>query len=424
MTERVVIVGGGQAAVSAALRLRAGGFQGSIDILAEEKSLPYQRPPLSKKYLKGELEEDRLYLRPKQIYDEQKIAIHLGKQAVFIDRVAHKVMTGGNQKIPYDKLILATGSTPRRLPAAIGGDMENVYTFRSLADADVLREKVRAGQRLLVVGGGYIGLEMAAVAAALGLDVTLVEVQDRILNRVAAPETADWFRALHAKHGVDLRERVGLDRLVGQDNRAEMAVLTDGSAVGIDLVVAGIGVLANDQLARTAGLAVQNGIVTDACCRTFDPDIYAIGDCAVFPYRDEMTRLESVQNACDQGEFVADHILGIAPPAYIPEPWFWSDQFDVSLKIAGLNRGFDRVVTRQGEREGALSVWYYGGDTLLAVDALNDPKAYMQGKRWLSDGATPHPETLADPSTPLKSVPIQKDAPTLMPAQNKTEDIR
>ncbi len=251
----------------------------------------------------------------------------------------------------------------------IGGGLENVHTLRTLADADLLRDKVRPGQRLLVVGGGYIGLEMAAVAATLRLEVTLVEVQERILNRVAAPETADWMRALHLDHGVDLREGVGLRRLVSDGKQAVLAALSDDSAVGVDLVVVGIGVRANDGLARAAGLTVQNGIVTDQYCRTFDPDIYAIGDCAVFPYRGEPTRLESVQNACDAGDYVADHILGISTGPFVPEPWFWSDQFDISLRIAGLNRGYDRVLTRPGEREGGLSVWYFGKDRLLAVDS-------------------------------------------------------
>lgn len=415
MTKRIVIVGGGQAAVAAALRLRTKGFDGTIDILSEEPALPYQRPPLSKAYLKGEFAQDRMYLRPAELYRQQGIAMRLETQALMIDRINRKVATDRNTRLPYDKLILATGATPRTLPENIGGALENVHTLRTLADADLLRDKVRPGQRLLVVGGGYIGLEMAAVAAALGLEVTLVEVQERILNRVAAAETADWFRALHLKHGVDLREGVGLRQLVRDGNRAVLAALSDGSAVGVDLVVVGIGVRANDGLARAAGLTAQDGIVADQHCRTFDPDIYAIGDCAVFPYRGEPTRLESVQNACDAGEYVADHILGAATTPYLPDPWFWSDQYDVSLKIAGLNRSHDHVLTRPGERAGSLSVWYFGQDRLLAVDALNDPKSYMTGKRWLAAGLTPEPALLADPNIPLKAVPTLAAAPDLQP---------
>lgn len=413
MTERIVIVGGGQAAVSSAMRLRSGGYAGALDILSEEPVLPYQRPPLSKAYLKGEFAEDRMYLRPAALYREQNITFWLNTQALMIDRINRKVATDQNSKLPYDKLILATGASPRRLPDEIGGGLENVYTFRTLADADLLRDKVRAGQRLLVVGGGFIGLEMAAVAASLGLEVTLVEVQERILNRVAAPETADWFRTLHTRHGVDLREGVGLRQLVSDGKNAVLAALSDDSAVGVDLVIVGIGVTANDGLARAAGLTAHNGIVTDEYCRTFDPDIYAIGDCAVFPYRGEPTRLESVQNACDAGEYVADHILGSATGPYVPEPWFWSDQYDISLKIAGLNRGYDAVLTRPGEREGGLSIWYFVQDQLLAVDALNDPKSYMMGRRWLAQGLTPETAALVDPDTPLKSVPTQAASPEL-----------
>ncbi|WP_300587338.1 FAD-dependent oxidoreductase [Marivita sp.] len=420
MTERIVIVGGGQAAVSAALRLRNGGYAGALDILSEEPVLPYQRPPLSKAYLKGELAEDRIYLRPDVLYREQNIAMRLNTQALMIDRINRKVATDKNSKLPYDKLILATGAAPRRLPDEIGGRLENVYTFRTLADADLLRDKVRAGQRLLVVGGGYIGLEMAAVAASLGLEVTLVEVQERILNRVAAPETADWFRALHKGHGVDLREGVGLRQLISDGNSAVLAALSDDSAVGVDLVVVGIGVRANDGLARAAGLTADNGIVTDEYCRTFDPDIYAIGDCAVFPYCGQPTRLESVQNACDAGEYVADHILGNADGPYVPVPWFWSDQYDISMKIAGLNRGYDALLTRPGEREGGLSVWYFANDALLAVDAMNDPKSYMMGKRWLSEGLTPDAEALVDPNTPLKAVATKCVARDLKPGQPLT----
>jgi len=411
MTNRVVIVGGGQAAVSAALRLRAGGYDGKLDILGDEPSLPYQRPPLSKAYLKGEMAVDRLLLRPDAVYRDLGIALHRRTQALFIDRVNRRVGTDKNSNIPYDKLILATGATPRHLPEDAGGNLDNVFTFRALADADRLRDRMRPGQRLLVVGGGYIGLEMSAAAVELGLEVTLIEMQERILHRVAAPATANWFRDLHLRRGVDLREGVGLERLISDGREAVLAALSDGSAVGVDLVVAGIGVTANDSLARAAGLTVQNGILTDGCCRTFDPDIYAIGDCAVFPFRGEPTRLESVQNACDQGEYVADHILGVAPPTYVPEPWFWSDQYDVSLKIAGLNRGHDRVVIRAGERPGALSVWYFQGDRFLAVDAMEDPKAYMMGKRWLSAGLSPDPAELADAARPLKSIPAEAAAP-------------
>lgn len=400
----VVIIGGGQAASACALRLRANGFEGRVAIYGAELALPYQRPPLSKAYLKGTMEADRLLLRPAALYADLGIEIHTGVQALNLNTATRRVAMSDNANVPYGHLVLATGATPRALPVEQAGGLENVFTLRSLSDADALQPHIRPGQRLLVVGGGYIGLEMAAVASRAGMEVTLIEAQPRILQRVAATETADAIRALHLREGVDLREGVSLDRLLGVGRRAGLAALSDGSAVGVDLVVVGIGVTANDQLARNAGLSVQNGILTDSQCRTFAPGIYAAGDCAVFPFRGQPTRLESVQNACDQGEYVADHICGKATGPYNPQPWFWSDQFDSSLKIAGLNRGHDRVIRRVGEKQGAQSIWYYAGETFLAVDALDDPRAYMMGKRWLAEGVSPDPQALTDPSIPLKTL--------------------
>ena len=402
--EDVVIVGAGQAGAAVALRLRANGFEGRIDLIGREPSLPYQRPPLSKAYLKGEMTADRLLLRPGALYDDLRIAVRTEVQALSIDTARNRLALDDNSNLPYGKLVLATGARPRKLAAEVGGELANVRTLRDLADADGLRDFVRPGQRLLVIGGGYIGLEMAAVAAQAGMEVTLIEMQDRILQRVAAAETSDYFRALHLSHGIDLREGVSLVRLLGDGTTASLAALSDGSAVGVDLVVVGIGVQANDQLARNAGLSVNQGIQVDTACRTFSPDIYAAGDCAVFPFRGDTTRLESVQNACDQGEYIADHICGKTNGPYQPQPWFWSDQYDVGLKIAGLNRGYDRVIVRAGEKPGAQSVWYLQDDTLLAVDAINDPKSYMMGKRWLAADQTPDLVALADPSQALKTL--------------------
>lgn len=403
--ENVVIIGAGQAAVSTALRLRVNGFAGSIEIFGCEPELPYQRPPLSKAYLKGELGKDRLYLRPAEVFEELGITVRTGVQALSINTGQKRVAMDDNSNVAFDKLVLATGARARRLPAEAGGDLDNVKTLRTLADVDALREHVRPGQRLLIVGGGYIGLELAAVASQVGMEVTLIEMQDRILERVAAPQTSDYFRALHLSHGVDLREGVSLVKLLGDGKNARLAALSDDSAVGVDLVVVGIGVDANDQIARVAGLSVNRGIQVDGRCRTFHPDIYAVGDCATFPFRGQQTRLESVQNACDQGEYVADHICDKAEGPYTPEPWFWSDQYDVGLKIAGLNRGYDRVVERKGDKPGSLSVWYFRGGSLVAVDAMNDPKSYMMGKRWLAVGQTPDPSLLSDAVRPLKSIP-------------------
>ena len=255
-------------------------------------------------------------------------------------------------------------------------------------------------KRVLIVGGGYIGLEAAAICAKRGLDVTLVEMADRILQRVAAPETSDYFRALHAGHGVKILEATGLDRLNGADGKVTAATLSDGSELAVDFVVVGVGIAPATDLAEMAGLELENGIKVDAQGRTSDPSIWAAGDCASFPYQGRRIRLESVPNAIDQAEVVAQNMLG-AGKAYTAQPWFWSDQYDVKLQIAGLNLGFDTVVTRAGE--GATqSFWYYAGDQLLAVDAMNDPRAYMVAKRLIDGGKTADKSVVADASADLK----------------------
>ncbi|MEL6517244.1 MAG: FAD-dependent oxidoreductase, partial [Pseudomonadota bacterium] len=262
---------------------------------------------------------------------------------------------------------------------------------------------MRAGARALIVGGGYIGLEAAAVAAQRGLTVTLVEMADRILQRVAAPETSAYFRTLHSGHGVDLREGVGLARLTDTDGAVTGAELSDGSTLTCDIVIVGVGISPATSLAEAAGLTIDNGIAVDAHGRTSDPAIWAAGDCASFPWRGDRIRLESVQNAIDQAEAVADNILG-ANTAYDPHPWFWSDQYDIKLQIAGLNTGYDRIVARTGDRAGSLSHWYYSGAALLSVDAMNDPRAYMIGKRMIENGISPDPAAVADPAQNLKAL--------------------
>ena len=399
----VVAIGAGQAGAALAARLRSGGHAGPITLIGAEPLLPYQRPPLSKGYLLGEIDADRLTLRSADFYAEQDIALRLGTPATVIDPKARSV-TLGTETIHYDDLVLTTGSIPRRLPAAIGGDLAGVYTVRNLADVDAERAEFRPGRRLVIVGGGYIGLEAAAVAAKLGLDVTVLEMAPRILQRVAAPETSDYFRALHAAHGVTILESTGLDRLLGEAGHVTAARLTGGREIPADFVIAGVGILPATQLAEAAGLVIENGIRTDSHGRTSDPHIWAAGDCASFPWQGGRLRLESVQNAIDQAEMVADNILG-AGKDYVPMPWFWSDQYDCKLQIAGLNTGYDRIVTR-GPDGAAVSFWYFKGDRLLAVDAMNDPRAYMVGKRLLETGRSADPAALRDPATNLKSLLI------------------
>ncbi|MCC1491070.1 NAD(P)/FAD-dependent oxidoreductase [Cognatishimia sp. F0-27] len=399
----VIVVGGGQAAASCVARLRSRGFDGAVTLIGDEPVPPYQRPPLSKAYLMGEMSLDRLLLRPESFYEEAGIDLRTGLRVEAIDR-AERVIVAGAERLRYDHLVLTTGSTPRRLPAAIGGALENVFTVRGLADVDMMAPRMVEGRHVLVIGGGYIGLEAAAVAVKRGLRVTLVEAAPRILGRVACEQTAAYFRDLHRSHGVDLREGVGVDRLIGRDGDpsgpVDRAVLSDDSALHVDLVVVGVGIVPETGLAEAAGLVIDNGIAVDAQGRSSDPSIWAAGDCASFPGPSGRMRLESVGNAIDMGELVADNILG-AGRSYVAKPWFWSDQYDVKLQIAGLSAGFDRVVARQ---DGGTSFWYYAGPSLLALDAMNDPRAYMVGKRLIEAGKSPDPEAIADPETDLKAL--------------------
>lgn len=396
----VIVVGAGQAGSSCVAKLRSEGFEGQITLIGSEPALPYQRPPLSKKYLLGEMELERLFLRPESFYEQQGIAVRLNTTVTGIDAAA-KTISIGEETLSYDHLVLTTGSTPRRLPAAIGGELGNVFTMRDLADADAMAPAFEPGKHVLIVGGGYIGLEAAAVAASKGLKVTLVEMADRILQRVAAAETSDYFRALHRQHGVDIREGVGLKTLTGEGT-VSGAELSDGSHLDVDFVIVGVGILPGSALAEAAELSLENGIETDAYGRTSDPSIWAAGDCASFPYRGNRIRLESVPNAIDQAEIVAQNILGAEKP-YEAKPWFWSDQYDVKLQIAGLNAGYDTVITRDNG-EGSQSIWYYVDDTLLAVDAMNAPRDYMIGKRLIEAGKSPAADLIADPDTDMKAL--------------------
>ncbi|MAY87101.1 MAG: pyridine nucleotide-disulfide oxidoreductase [Pseudooceanicola sp.] len=397
----IVVVGAGQAGSSLVAKLRNSGFDGRVTLIGAEPVPPYQRPPLSKAYLLGDMEAERLFLRPESFYADNDIDLRMGASVTAIDRHG-KTLHIGDEVLSYDQLALTTGSEPRRLPCAIGGDLEGVFVVRTLADIDALAPRVTEGARALIVGGGYIGLEAAAVAAKRGVQVTLVEMADRILQRVAAPETSDYFRALHMKHGVTIREGVGLDRLVGDGDRVTGAVLADGSEIEVDFVIAGVGIAPSTTLAELAGVSLENGIRVDAYGRTSDPHIWAAGDCASFPYRDGRIRLESVPNAIDQAEVVARNMMG-EQIAYQAKPWFWSDQYDVKLQIAGLNTGYDHIVTRPGDGT-TVSFWYYAGETLLAVDAMNDPRAYMVGKRLIEAGKSPDPEAIANPETELKTL--------------------
>lgn len=404
MNGGVVIVGAGQAGVSAAFKLRALGYAGEIALLGAEPGLPYHRPPLSKKYLNNDADADRLHIKNAALYRSEGIELLSGCRVAAINRGEKNVLLADGRLLRYDHLILATGARARCLPSGQGGDAPNVHTFRTLADAERLRKDMRPGGRMLVVGGGYIGLETAAVARSLGMQVTLIERDNRILGRVASAETAEYFRALHLENGVRIDEGVELARLDEGPTGSKSARLTNGTAIEADVVLVGIGVVPETGLAEQANLRVDNGIVVDSAGRTSDPCIYAAGDCARFPYEGQQIRLESVQNAVDMAETVARSIVG-ETVEYRPVPWFWSDQYSTRLQIAGLNSGYTHVAVRRGA-DSALSIWYYNGPRFIAVDAINDAKAFMTARQWLSAGRSPAADEIVDPTVALRAVSL------------------
>jgi 3-phenylpropionate/trans-cinnamate dioxygenase ferredoxin reductase subunit len=379
----IVIVGGGQAAAALAAKARSLGYAGEVTILGEEPVPPYQRPPLSKGYLLGQMPLDRLTLRGPEWYQSNRVTLRTGVKVTGIDRAAKEVRMGA-ERLSYDQLALCTGANARPLPAELeGSGLAGIYTLRSLADVDAMAAEFGAGRRLVVVGGGYIGLEAAAVASKLGLAAKLVHSRARILRRVAGVDTADAIRAMHAAHGVEILEDIGIARMLGVEGRVSGVELADGRILPADFVIVGIGVEPETALAEAAGLRLEDGIAVDSFCRTEDPFIWSAGDCAAFPGPEGRMRLESVGNAIEMGERVAENMLG-AGKSYSPKPWFWSDQFDTKLQIAGLCRGHDRVVKRSAEGQ---SFWYFRGGRLIAVDALDAPRAYMVGKRLIEDGS-------------------------------------
>ncbi len=394
-----IVIGAGQAGAEVASRLREEGYEDRIVLVGQENYMPYQRPPLSKKYMAKEIALERLFLRAEEFYHKENIELHIGKTALKIDAKEQKVEFN-NSYLDYDNLVLTTGSKPRELAPYAGSEIKNLFTMRNLDDANSIEPYMRSGMHLLIVGGGYIGLEAAATAQKFGVDVTLVEIDDRILKRVAAYETSDYIRSLHISKGVKIKESTGLEKLEIVDNKVLDAALTDGSNIKVDFVIVGIGILPNTELAESANLEINNGIFVNDKCQTSMANIYAAGDCTSFMHKSNLVRLESVGNAIDQAAIVAQNIMK-KNQSYIPKPWFWSDQYELKLQIAGLNTGYDEVIIRKSENE-QVSHWYFKGNDLLAVDALNDPRSYMIGKRLIEASKSPSKNQLKDKSFNLK----------------------
>lgn len=408
MTETLIVIGAGHAAGQAVVSLRAGGYGGRIVVVGEESHVPYERPPLSKQYLAGEMELERVYFRPAAFYDDAGAELRLGRRAERLDRAARAVILDGGDELRYDRLLLTTGSRVRRLDLP-GAGLEGVLYLRTVDDVHALRERFAPGRRLAVVGGGYIGLEVAAVAAGAGLDVTVLEMAPHLMARVVAPEVAEFFAALHRGHGVRVRTGVRVEGFAG---RGEVAAVLcgGGERVAADLVLVGVGIVPNVELAREAELACAGddeggGIRVDENARTGDPRVFAAGDCTSHPSAlvGRRVRLESVHNAVEQAKAAAAALCG-APRPYEQVPWFWSDQYDVKLQIAGLSAGHDRVVLRGDPASGSFAACYLRDGVLIAVDAVRSPRDFMGAKRPIAARARIPPERLADAAVPWQDM--------------------
>ncbi len=400
----VVIVGAGHGGAQVAIMLRTQNFTGSIAIIGEEPELPYERPPLSKEYFAGEKEFERIQLRPAKYWDEREVTMLLGKRVVSVDPVAHFVTTDGSETIGYGKLVWATGGSPRMLPIP-GGDLPGVQGVRTRADADAMKTASETAGQIVVIGGGYIGLEAAAVLTKAGKKVVLLEALDRVLARVAGEALSRFYEKEHRDHGVDLRLGVSIVAIEG-DAHVTGVRLADGELIPADLVIVGIGIVPAVEPLIAAGADCANGVRVDRLCKTSLPDVYAIGDCAShvndFAEGAEI-RLESVQNANDQANVVAKGIVG-DEVHYHAIPWFWSNQYDLKLQTAGLSTGHDQAVLRGDPAARSFSVVYLKAGKIIALDCVNATKDYVQGRMIVTAGLVATAEQLADTETPLKAL--------------------
>jgi len=401
--KNVVIAGAGHAAGQVVATLRQKKFDGRITMIGEESWYPYQRPPLSKKFLAGEMLAERLYFKPETFYDNPNIDVQLNEKITAIDPATRSVNTQGGHTFNYDHLVIATGSRPRVLSLP-GAELKGVHYLRSIDDVNRIRADMESQRRIVIIGAGYIGLEVAAVTAQLGHDVTVVEMEERVMSRVVSPELSRYYQDVHKKNGVKLKLATGVRSLSGEDHVAAVD-LDNGESLPADIVVVGIGIVPNVELAAAAGLEVSNGIVVNDHCLTSDPDIYAIGDCTWHPNAllDTELRLESVHNALEQAKTAAGNICG-DDLSYAQVPWFWSDQYNLKLQIAGLSQGYDDVVIRGNMQEHSFACLYLREGQLIAVDAVNRPKDFVQSKPLIAQHAEIDPALLADTDIELRDL--------------------
>jgi len=402
MTEHCIIIGASHAAAQLISSLRQEGWEGKISLIGDEPYLPYHRPPLSKAFFVGEKTEDELLIRAAGFYDKYKVDLLLGSRVTNIDRDAKKITLEDGAEISYTKLALTTGARVRKIPF-IGSELPGVFYMRDLNDVKQTHKFTGRGKSAVIIGGGYIGLETAASLRKIGMSVTVIEAMSRVLQRVTAPEVSAFYTRIHTEEGVDIRTEAGVDVIVG-DKHVEGVRLADGSTVRADLVIIGVGVIPNIELAEAAGLTIDNGIAVDEFATTNDADIVAAGDCTNHynPIYQRKLRLESVQNATDQAKIAAKSICG-KPEAYSALPWFWSDQYDLKLQIAGLSQGFDKVIIRGDSEQGrSFAAFYFCEGRFIAVDAINRPKEFMMSKRALTAGQNVDPLKLPDDSIDIK----------------------
>ena len=410
MQQTFVIVGAGQVAATAVESLRREGYAGRLVVVGEEAQLPYQRPPLSKKYLAGEMPAERLTIKPASFYEHAQAEFKVGTRATRLDPAARELGLGDGVSLSYDQLLLATGSTPRRITVP-GSELGGLYYLRTAADTDDIRAELAApARRVVVVGGGYIGLEVAATCRTLGHEVLVLEMAERVMNRVVAPEVSAFFAAEHARAGVRIEAGAFVSGFTARRDaptRVGAVHTSDGREFAADLVVIGIGVLPVDALAADAGLACENGIAIDEYCRSSDPNVYAAGDCASQPshHYARRVRLESVDNAFEQAKSAAANMAGRAL-VHDKVPWFWSDQYDLKLLIVGLNLDYDRAVLRGRPADRSFSCCYLRGGELLAMDCVNNPRDYMAARKLIAERVRINTERLHDPALTLRDLVV------------------
>ena len=404
MKSGTVIVGTGQAGFQTAASLRSEGYQETITLIGEEPHIPYQRPPLSKGFPLGVQDFESIELRPKKFYQDHQIELVAGTRVTAIDRTARHVTLASGSHVSCEKLVLATGARNRILPVK-GAELDGVLYLRSLDEAVVLKERLKNAQEIVVIGGGFVGLELAAVACSLGKSVTVLEALPRLMSRVVAPIISEFYQELHASRGVKIQCHSSVAEIAGAGGKVQQVVLSDGTRYPADLVLVGIGVVPNVELAQDAGLQISNGIAVDENLQTDDENIFAIGDCAEHPcvFAGARIRLESVQNAADQAQCVAATIAR-QRNRYRALPWFWTDQFEIKLQMAGISQGHDRVVTRGSRESRKLSVFYFKENRLVAIDSINRPLDHMIGRKLIAGGAPLTPEQAADESVDLKKL--------------------